>query len=360
MNLFFTAGRSKPNYKAWTISPADFPASGTTADQLFFLLNYAVLAPSSHNSQPWQFAVSDRIITIYRNPAIELPVADGDGRLLYIALGAALENIIVAGDYFGMRFTVRYFPAGESSKAVAELTLTEAMPADRAPTLPVPHDHLIFSIPRRETNRAPYESSAISPDTLAQILPSSTDEARIDVVSDSARRQELARIIMDWRVRLFDGADFRSEIARYKRHNLTSAPDGMPGFTMGFPLLLSLLASRVIRRTNVMRKIRGAEEKLLSDETPILLIFSARGRGHRQQLELGRLLMQTLLRAERAGFQTAVSASAHPDDPAAPQVKKFVPDGYQPYVLCRLGKTARRLGHSPRLQPAQAIVSAKD
>jgi nitroreductase len=35
----------------------DFPIAGTPAEQLRFLLHYAVLAPSGHNSQPWLFKI---------------------------------------------------------------------------------------------------------------------------------------------------------------------------------------------------------------------------------------------------------------------------------------------------------------
>ncbi len=44
------------------VDEAHFPTDGLLADRLRFLLRYAVLAPSSHNTQPWKFRVSgDRI-----------------------------------------------------------------------------------------------------------------------------------------------------------------------------------------------------------------------------------------------------------------------------------------------------------
>ena len=44
-------------HQSWLVDDADFPAAGNTADLLRFALRYAVLAPSSHNSQPWLFFV---------------------------------------------------------------------------------------------------------------------------------------------------------------------------------------------------------------------------------------------------------------------------------------------------------------
>ena len=44
--------------------PAAFPTDGSLAARAAFLLQYAVLAPSSHNSQPWLFTVDDVVRTL--------------------------------------------------------------------------------------------------------------------------------------------------------------------------------------------------------------------------------------------------------------------------------------------------------
>jgi nitroreductase len=41
----------------WKVTEGDFPRSGDVEEKLRFLLNYAVLAPSVHNTQPWLFRV---------------------------------------------------------------------------------------------------------------------------------------------------------------------------------------------------------------------------------------------------------------------------------------------------------------
>ena len=77
--------------KPWTLWEGDFPASGTTADKLRFMLNYAVLAPSSHNSQPWLFDITGKSVDIYADRTQCLPVVDPVDRELKIRLrGGAL------------------------------------------------------------------------------------------------------------------------------------------------------------------------------------------------------------------------------------------------------------------------------
>jgi nitroreductase len=46
-----------PHLQPWNILADEFPSDGFTADQLEFLLGYAILAPSIHNTQPWLFQV---------------------------------------------------------------------------------------------------------------------------------------------------------------------------------------------------------------------------------------------------------------------------------------------------------------
>ena len=49
----------------WQIKEDEFPHEGTIAAKLEFLLNYAVLAPSAHNTQPWRFRLVDDLVELY-------------------------------------------------------------------------------------------------------------------------------------------------------------------------------------------------------------------------------------------------------------------------------------------------------
>lgn len=54
----------------WTVLTTDFPATETPDQQLRFLLNYAVLAPSEANTQSWLFKVGGRNVAIYADRGI--------------------------------------------------------------------------------------------------------------------------------------------------------------------------------------------------------------------------------------------------------------------------------------------------
>ncbi|MFP3632395.1 nitroreductase family protein, partial [Burkholderia sp. SIMBA_045] len=58
------------------ISVPPLAASAHPEDQLKALLAYAVLAPSSHNSQPWRFVVNGATISVCADRMRALPVVD--------------------------------------------------------------------------------------------------------------------------------------------------------------------------------------------------------------------------------------------------------------------------------------------
>ena len=65
---------------SWSISAEDFPANGATPEKWKFFLSYAVLAPSSHNSQPWLFHVRNNTLELYADRRRACPVVDPNDR----------------------------------------------------------------------------------------------------------------------------------------------------------------------------------------------------------------------------------------------------------------------------------------
>lgn len=49
----------------WNVQETEFPATGTLEEQLKFVLNYAILVPSSDNTQPWLFKIDSGVIYLY-------------------------------------------------------------------------------------------------------------------------------------------------------------------------------------------------------------------------------------------------------------------------------------------------------
>lgn len=141
----------------WQISEQGFP-HGVPSHQALFLLRYAILAPSAHNSQPWRFDIQGNRTDFFIDRSRWLQVADPDQRELHISLGCALENFLIAARHFGLNRQVEYFPDPARPGLAARVFLSQgAAPAsDRG---------LFDAILNRQTSRKAYK-----PDPLPQAV----------------------------------------------------------------------------------------------------------------------------------------------------------------------------------------------
>ena len=96
-------------YKIRNINRDEFYKFSLPEDRIKFLLRYAILAPSTHNSQPWLLKIKKGSCQIYLNPSKRIVEADPIERDLYISFGCFLENLVIAGNYFGVFDRVEYF-----------------------------------------------------------------------------------------------------------------------------------------------------------------------------------------------------------------------------------------------------------
>ena len=121
----------------------DFPAHGLPHQKLMFAAQYAALAPTESNWQPWKFRITDTHVELRTKMDPSMAAADPDGRELMISCGSALEYLKVALKYFGCLGQVSLFPDLGESALVATVRLGsglerdakylfEAMTADRS------------------------------------------------------------------------------------------------------------------------------------------------------------------------------------------------------------------------------------
>lgn len=195
------------SFQAWDIKESDFPANDSAKEKLSFLLNYAILAPSSHNSQPWKFNVTNDSILVFADKTRQLTVADADQRELYISLGCALENLIVAADHFGYNSSVVYFP-GEKDLA-AKVVLQPAVNSSGDP-------RLFSAILSRQTNRNPYEPREISEADLETIKGLSSDAGvSVFITRDSGIKKSFQDLVMQANAIQYSDVNFKSELGHW-------------------------------------------------------------------------------------------------------------------------------------------------
>src|SRR5256885_2164101 len=119
-------------------------------EEMRAIAEFAALAPSVHNTQPWRFAARSQALEIYLEPARALAVLDPDGRQMHLSCGAAIEFARLAVRSLGRACTVRLLPDGADPTLVAKLIVGLDQPTTYTEQL------LIDAVARRYTDRGPY------------------------------------------------------------------------------------------------------------------------------------------------------------------------------------------------------------
>jgi len=87
------------------------------------LVAAAILAPSSHNTQPWRFRLAAHRIDLWADRTRALPVNDPDDRELLLSCGAALFNLRVASARHGLAASVVLQPDAAHPDLLARVAL---------------------------------------------------------------------------------------------------------------------------------------------------------------------------------------------------------------------------------------------
>jgi nitroreductase len=273
-------------------TPDEFPATGPPEERAAFLLEYATLAPSSHNSQPWAFEIAENVIRVYVDRARQLSVADPDGRELYLSVGCALENLLLAAERFGLGYTVEYLPGDERPAAGgAGLRHVATVRLDPTPSTPATESALFEAITERHTNHRPYEATPVPDALLEQFERDATaDGLGLRLVTDRTRRDAVAALQTRADERQFDDPAYREELGYW-----------IGTGALGANWLAARIGQLAVRHLD-MGEREGHKNSRLVTSAPVVAVLTAERDGTETWLEAGRAFERIALRAASEGL----------------------------------------------------------
>ena len=325
----------------WEVSEDDFPRGSPVEAQLRFLLRYAILAPSLRNTQPWAFSVQGNRVHLFADLRKAQPVADPDRRELYISLGCALENLLVAAEHFGFGHAISYFPERTASEMVATVTFepggTPSPPragATLASMLERHNDDGVFRpVPVPEWLRIRLVACCAEPDLQILLTADRPFHNWIDALTLVANRAELAspqfRRELDYWIRqgVFGAPPVRERL----RHAANTRPE---------------LAEHVARRDHA-----------IVESAPLLGLVCSAGDSHLHHVRVGQLFDRLWLTA------TAMGVAINPMSQTLrhPQLRAGVADmlpsaGWTPQQLFRVGFGSSGQGQRTPRRPVDEVV----
>ena len=259
------------------------------------LVRCATLAPSSHNTQCWTFALGEGAIAIRADRTRLCPAVDPDEHHVFVSLGCATENLVQAALAHGRRADVEYDAAHETIGVV--LTAQPARPSALYP-----------AIATRQCSRNEYDSQPLGRTDLALLEQAGTaDGVSIRFITGKTAMERVLDYIVQANTAQMADPSFVRELKSWIRFNGPQAlatGDGLHSATTGNPAIPTWLGQAAFgwffrpgqENDKCARQVRSSAG---------LAVFVGRSADKASWVDVGRCYERFALQATALGIRTA-------------------------------------------------------
>lgn len=326
-------------------APSDYPHDRPVEERLRFALRYAVLAPSSHNTQPWLFRIEGDHIDVLADRSRALPVVDPEDRELVISCGAALHHLRTALAAFGEKAEVHLSPYPGVVDVLARV-------GAHGPAEPDAHarERLAAAV-RRRTTRMPFQRGAVSTRAIDEVWAAARVEgAELHLLEEDTRRA-VVRLVSEGDREQMGDPSFRRELSAWMHGNRARQRDGMPGYALGFRGVAAEIAPAVVRAFD-LGESQASRDVALAEQSPILVLLATRGDSMLDRLQAGQALSAVLLDATSIGLSASFLNQPIERPALRAELAELFPRGTVPQLLLRFGVHA---GEPPKATPRRPL-----
>ena len=310
------------------------------------LIRFATLAPSSHNTQCWKFALENQTITILLDPSRRCPAVDPDEHHVFVSLGCATENLVHAALAHGLKAEAGFDPSREAIRVELRPTRADVSP-------------LFNAIPVRQCTRGDYDSMPLSTAELALLEGAGTsDKVHMLLITERpAMERVLDYVVQANTAQMADGA-FVKELESWIRFNGAAAVrtgDGLYTGCTGNPSIPTWLGDLGFgwfykpksENDKCVRQIRSSAG---------IAVFVGRSADKASWVEVGRCYERFALQATALGIRNALLNQPVEVQSVRPQFAAALGlTGQRPDLVVRFGR-----GPSMPLslrRPVQAVLA---
>lgn len=326
-------------FEAWTIDEQDFPAQGSPEEKLAFFARYAHLAPSSYNTQPWQFIAAHNALRLKMDRRFGLSIIDPEDRQMMICVAAGLFLFELSAAYFGYTVEIELFPNGDQSDTLAMIRLGGVCDPEQQTK------QLFHSITKRQVNRYAYQPGPLAEDDLAALKKAAAQEGAWLHICSATQRKTLLAMILEADQIQNTNKHFRREIASWLHVDRLLSGDGMPQSYLSTSDIIGDNAPLAVRRFLIDGN-RAASDAEMDRGCPVLAVLGSVSGSSDNRIKAGRAYMRVLLTAEARGI-----ASSTLNQPCqVPETRLKI---YDELGLQGRAQMVLRLGY-PKHKPTQA------
>ncbi|WP_277553015.1 Acg family FMN-binding oxidoreductase [Halobaculum limi] len=322
----------------WGVDADEFPAGGPVDEQVRFLLRYAVLAPSSHNAQPWEFAVDGGAVEVRAAEDRWLRAADPGRRELHVSLGCAVETLRVAARHFGLGCRVET-PADGSVVARVEVG-----PGGN----PERDESLFAEIPERYTDHRPFRQSPVPKDVTDELRDEATEfDVDLRIVREARPKQTVAALQATADRQRMDSPAYRRELGRWIGNG-----------ALGDSWLFARVGQAVVTHLDIGGR-EGRKNSALIESAPAVGVLTTATDDRPAQVAVGRAYQRLALAASAANLAVHPMSQILELPEQRESLQSVLETDHLPQHLFRLGYVKGRQDHTPRW-PAESVTVDAD
>jgi len=304
------------------------------------LLRAGGLAPSLHNSQPWQFAVGSNHVEVYADASRQLRDSDPTGRSLLISCGAAVFNLRVAIAHLGFHPRPRLMPDPNDPTLVATIDVDKRQRADLG--------RFYKALLARRTNRRPFQDRHLPQWVLASLSEAArTEGAVLSVFDDPAEVARIVELLRDADIVERAQPSRIDERARWVGEEREETKAGIPSESLG---------PQPTRLGTPFRDLRPAgapRDHAAFEIAPTLAVLSTTSDTPVDWVRAGQALERMLLEATAAGISASFMNQPLEQDDLRWQVRNPLTGIGHAHMILRLGY-GRPVPAAPR-RPVQEV-----
>lgn len=265
-------------------------------EELQLVTTFASLAPSVHNTQPWQFVADGHTLEVRADPSRQLAFLDESSRQLHMSCGAAVEFARLAIRALGYTCVVRLLPRADDPCLIATLTLGNRSVAGPG------EQRLYEAAPRRYTDRGPYSTRPVPPGVLSRMCDVASEVGCWVRVLNRPGDRLLTSILLQ-KAEEIEASDprYQEELEQWRREG--EAFDGVPTEALAtWPGdLVSDVPLRDFDGKGARSRANGVRERP-DVERDTLVLVGSEGDDRVSWLRSGRALAAVLLTVTDAGL----------------------------------------------------------
>lgn len=339
------------NQKEFENTAAMYNQLATATEKLQFLVSFGIRASSPHNSQPWTFTISENTITVRADMRYYLPVADPSKRELYMSIGTAAANIVMAAEALGLQFKKNTDLDINNNPSIAiEFSSLDA-------TTTANTDTKLRAIQFRHNNRSAFAGGDIPHTIQDRILSIATENNSTCVLYTDQDKIRQTQILLGQAVKAaFKDRQFTQELSRWVKPSFPWYREGLPGYSMHVPWLLSLVLPFMVRFKDISAVQQKIHEAYLNNVSAIGILTVPDEKQPTVLAQTGEAFERIAVFLESENIKIGVMQAPIEVENFRENLRTLLTIQEVPVLFFRVGYSTRRPKTSPR-RPLASFLS---